>query len=337
LKLDKAMNQSTKILLIVFALLGSGAAWYLTRSDTGKSTVQGWEGDFSIENVDEIHRIFVADRLGNTANLERNGDHWIYNDEYVANQIVVDNMLQVFKNVQILYTPPAAAIETMVDVLATQGIKVETYDREGNKIKHYYIGGSTPDERGTFMILDGAEKPYVTTMPNFSGTFWIRFVPQGDKWRDKTVFGYEVEEIASVSVEYPKLRNKSFVLTRTEEEFEVRPYFGTTPEISGAPSQGVAEGYLTGFASLIAENYINDSPSRANVEGTVPFVSITVTTIDDEQKNIQLWPMDNIDNYGRIKDTTTERYYCLDDRGDFLLVQHRVFSKILWAYDYFWE
>ena len=331
------MNNGTKILLVIFALLGTGTAWYLMRDGGEKTTVRNWEGDFAIENVDDIHRIFIADRLGNTADLRRNGDHWTYDDKWVANQIVVDNMLQVLGNVEILYVPPAAAVETMIDDLATRGIKVEAFDKEGNKIKGYYVGGSTPDERGTFMILDNAEMPYVTSMPNFSGTFWIRFVPQGDKWRDKTVFSHEVEEIASVSVEYPKQRNKSFVLTRTDEEFVVRPYYDMTPETGEPAMQGLVEGYLTGFEELIAENYINDSPSRANVEGTVPFVSITVTTIDGEQKNIQLWPMDNIDNYGNIKSTTTERYYCIDDQGDFLLLQHRVFGKILWAYDYFWE
>ncbi|MCB0704868.1 MAG: DUF4340 domain-containing protein [Saprospiraceae bacterium] len=330
------MNQ-TKILLIVFAIFGSVAAWFLLKKGDDKTTVLTWERDFKIENTDEIYKIFVADRKGNTATLERDGAHWNLDGKYRASQNVVDNMLDVFRNVEILFIPPAAAVETMVTDLATNGIKVEAFDKSGEKIKGYYVGGSTPDERGTFLIREGAETPFITSMPNFSGTYWIRFVPQGDKWRDRTVFAYKPEEIAKVTMEYPKQRNKSFIVERGENGFDVLPYYDLSAPISGTVSQGAVEGFLTQFESLAAENYINGSPSLQNVQGKIPFASISVETISGDLKQIQIWPMDNIDNSGRIKSPETERYYCLDNNGDFLLIQQRVFGDILWAYESFFR
>ncbi|MBR9922714.1 MAG: DUF4340 domain-containing protein [Bacteroidetes bacterium] len=329
------MNK-TKILLILFAIIGSVAAWMLVKKGgDDKTTVLTWERDFKIDNVDDIHKIFVADRKGNTATLERADGYWIYDEKYRANPQVIKNMMEVFKSVEILYVPPKAAVETMVTDLAANGIKVETFDESGKKIKGYYIGGSTPDERGTFMIREGAETPFVTSVLYFSGTFWIRFVPQGDKWRDKTVFGYQPEEIARVSVEYPKQREKSFILNSTDEGYVVSPYYDLSDGMEGQTSQGAAERYLTGFETLLAENYINGSPSLQNVKDKIPFTSITVETVDGDEKQIKLWPMDNIDNYGRVISEDTERYYCLDSNGDFLLIQHQVFQDILWAYESF--
>ncbi|MCB9291126.1 MAG: hypothetical protein H6560_27725 [Lewinellaceae bacterium] len=51
----------------------------------------------------------------------------------------------------------------MVESLATEGMKVELYDKDGGLLKAYYVGGSTSDERGTYMIMEGAEQPYVPT------------------------------------------------------------------------------------------------------------------------------------------------------------------------------
>ena len=63
----------------------------------------------------------------------------------------------------------------MVKSLASEGIKVELYDRKGEKIKAYYVGGATPDERGTYMIMENAEEPYVAHIPSWEGNLRFRF------------------------------------------------------------------------------------------------------------------------------------------------------------------
>ena len=99
----------------------------------------------------------------------------------------------------------------MVSNLATEGIKVEIYDRQDELIKTYYVGGAPPDERGTYMMLEGFEQPYVAHIPGWDGNLRFRYNLVGDEWRSRILFPGELEEIESVSIAYPRQRSKSSV------------------------------------------------------------------------------------------------------------------------------
>ena len=62
------MNR-TLILLIVFLILGGGTAWYLLNKEDDKTTLAGLDRDFAVENVAQIHKIFLANRADNSTTL----------------------------------------------------------------------------------------------------------------------------------------------------------------------------------------------------------------------------------------------------------------------------
>ena len=147
------------------------------------------------------------------------------------------------------YIPPQAAVPQAVKDLAAHGIKVELYDRNNEKLKAYYVGGMTSNERGTYMIMEEAEQPYVMHIPSWEGGLRVRYWLSDMDWEDRTIFGYKPEEINSVSVEYPRQKNKSFKLEQKGGEYLVEPYYEITPRINQSPVKGVAEAYLIGFKS----------------------------------------------------------------------------------------
>ncbi|MCB0547627.1 MAG: DUF4340 domain-containing protein [Phaeodactylibacter sp.] len=338
------MNR-TLVLLIAFLVLGGGVFWYFTQGEDEKTTLAGADRDFAVKNIEQIHKIFIADRRGERTTLEREGDHWIYNGKYKARPSVVTPLLEAVERVQVKYKPPQAAVENMVQSLATEGIKVELYDKKGERIKAYYVGGSTSDERGTYMIMDGAEQPYVVDMPAWDGNLSVRFRRYGDEWRDKTLFAEEVENIQSVSIEYPKQRNQSFVLESTDDGYEVRPFYDITPQIKRPYREGSAEAFLVNFESVGAEAFRNDYSGRDSITQLVPFSIITLVNKQGDTTQVKLHPIvqENIISHDEktgdyvLYSSDIERYFADLNGKDFLLSQHLVLQKLLWGYGSFFK
>lgn len=326
----------TNILIIIFLLLGALTVLYITSKPDDRSTVLGADRDFAVE-ADRIYKIFIADRQGNQTTLEREGEHWIYNGQWRARPNAVENLLDAVSRVQMKYKPPRAAVPNMIKNLSSDGIKVELYDRRGEKIKTYYVGGSTPDERGTYMIMEDADEPYVVHIPSWEGNLRFRYNLQGDDWRDKSVFAEDIEEIQSVTIEYPQQKSESFQLNRAGTGFEVKPYQNLTPESKSPYRKGSAETFLYGFESLVAEAFENDNPKRDSIRQLQPFSIITVTRKDGSEKTVRFFPIfEKFASDGQVVSAgRAERYFADVSNGDFMLVQNRVFKVIFWGYGMF--
>ncbi len=336
----------TVVLLILFVLLGGGTLWYLNSKPEEKTTLLGADREFAFEDTSRIHKIFLADREGETVTLERDGKYWTYNAQYRARPNAVENLLDAIRRVEVKYKPPQAAIPNMVRDLAAYGIKVELYDRRDQLLKSYYVGGGTADERGTHMIMEDAEQPYVCYLPSWEGNIRFRYNLKGEDWRDKTIFQDRPQEIAAISVEYPKQRSKSFRLERTAGGFKVRPFYATTPEINGRVNEGLVRTYLDGFRWIAAEAFETTNPLRDSILQLVPFSTITLKRTDGQEKTVRLFPIflenEVLDPKYGLRTTTpnvpAERFFAdVQHSGDFMLVQQRVFGKLLWAYPFFYE
>jgi hypothetical protein len=57
------------------------------------------------------------------------------------------------------------------------------------------VGGITADEKGTIMLMEGSEKPYVVHIPSFVGQVRVRYLLGDDNWRDRAIFSEKPEKI----------------------------------------------------------------------------------------------------------------------------------------------
>jgi hypothetical protein len=337
----------TLILLVAFLLLGGSVFWYMSGDDKrNKMTLTGSDRDFAVKDMSQLHKIFIADRKGERTTLVRNDEAgWNVNDQGTANPHVMEPLLEAIRNVRIKYKPSDNALKNMVNVLATQGYKVELYDKENNLLKAYYIGGSTADERGTYIILDGAEQPYVAEIPGFSGNISVRFSRFGDEWRDKTLFSEKVEDIKYLSVENPKQKNQSFILEAEGSGYNIKPFYDITPEIQRPAKEGSIEAYLVKFKSVGAEAFRNEHSGQDSILQTIPFCNVTLVNTDKDTTRAVFYPI-------RKEKTTTQdrktgeyvttggyvdRYFVLRNQQDFMLAQHIVMQKIFWGYGSFYQ
>ncbi len=329
--------KKTLLLAVLFLVLGGGA-WYALRTKaTQTTTFQSPDMEFAVKNTGDIGKIFIADRSNRTATLELKDGVWMYNGTWKARPTAVQTLLQTIEKVTVLSTSTQAAQEHMVKTLASEGIKVEIYDKKGAKMKCYYIGGVTNDEKGTYMILENSEQPYVVHVPSFIGQLRVRYFLGDDSWRDRTVFGEKPEQIRSITVEYPQRKNESFRMEKVKEgEYQVLPYFSTTPPNPNPRRKGFAEGYLLQFEQLTAEAFENQFQMRDSISALVSFAVMTLKRDNGETRQVRYWPVE-IKQMPETKALFVERYFAETDQKDFMLVQHQVFGGVFKPYNFFFE
>ena len=327
------------LLLLIFLLLGGGTAWYLlSKDDKKESTTLGWDRKFAVENIEGVHKVFIAKRSGETTTLTRNGDHWLVDEKHKASPNAVANVLEVLSDVTLKHVPPQAALVNIVKELAARGIKVEVYDKKGEKLRAFYIGGVTADARGTYFIMENSEQPMAVEIPQMEGQLRTRFDFTGAYWRDRAIIDYQPEEIVAVSIEYPKQRNKSFKLKRHENGFQVEPFYENVRPIKRIVQNGLVEGFLVGFEKLMAESFDQEYAFKDSVKATIPFSIVTIKETSGNEKKATFYPYYKLDAQTGVRYTdVVERYFTDVNEQDWLLTQHLVFKDIFWSYESFFE
>lgn len=326
----------TLLLAVLFLVLG-GSAWYAFNLKNQKGSRISWDMDFAVRNTEDIGKIFIADRQGETATLERKGDKWMYNEKYSARPTAVKILLETISKLNVKYIPTSQSMDAMIRAIAADGIKVEIYDRKGKAMKVYYVGGVTNDEQGTIMAMEGSERPYVMHVPSFIGTLRVRYLLGDDQWRSRDVFEEKPEEIQQISIQYPKERSESFILEKTgDASYNVRPYFSTTPAIKKPQRKGVVEGYLVQFESLASEAFETTNPLRDSIVQLVPSAIINLKKTDGTEKTVRFWPTET-EYEPQSGKPYVVRYFTDINEESFMLTQNRVFAPIFRGYSFFFE
>lgn len=322
----------TVIFILLFVVLG-GAAWWLTQNDEAVSvgTIDA-DRKFRVEKADLVYKIIIDDVHGNHTKLTRNGSKWLYNDEFPVRGNAIDNLMEAITKIEIQYKPPKNAVPTMMNSFKNEGINVKVFGAEGELLKAYIIGGATPEETGTFAMLDGADQPFVTEIPGWTGNLRFRYRLKGDDWRERIVFQDEVESIQKLSIAYPKQRNKSFVLERNNKnQFSVSPYYEAVPIVNKTVDQAKVEHYLAGYQKVPFRGFYNDDPARDSILQTIPFCDIVMVKSNGDEHKLRLYPMKS-----NFKDESKIFHYQgLWDKKDFIVIDWNQVDKLFWSYDSF--
>ena len=335
------MNRTTLLLLAV-VLLGVLAFFALREERAPRTLADDAERQFAYPDLDNIGKIFVADREGNEVMLTRGGPSKWLADGKPANPSVMSNILSTVSQLEVQSLPAHALVPTMVENLATEGILVRVFDLEGNKVRGYYVGGPTNDERGVYAIMEGSENPYIVHQPTFTGNVRHRFSHQGDEWRDKQYFRVDPEKVESLSIEYPKQQKSSFLLTRDGDGFRLSSPNESRP--ARRVQRGVAERVLAAY-----ENYYVNVYENANLEDqgaakkVLEFARIRVKEEGKEPQTMVLYPKFKDRTFrqdpktGNVVTSDGLAAYgaYLNDGEDWALLTPHTTQKLLVGYDSF--
>ena len=269
------MNKRNLFFLALLLVLGGLVFWLTQRSST--STLNEEETDFAIEDTSRIDKIFLADKDGHELTLARKkGGKWMLNGKKVAEPYKVNLLLETICDVEIKGPMPRKARETVIRNMASSSIKAEFYDGD-ETIKTVYVGGTTPDNLGTFMYIEGADHPYITHIPGFNGYLTSRFTPNAREWRSKQVFSFSPVDIQKIDVAFPRGQAQGYRLRKHgPDSFSLQrmPSKGTRAESVDALAvkRGMVRAAETTVNAFVKPGVVNaDSLRRSLPQATVQF------------------------------------------------------------------
>jgi hypothetical protein len=305
-------------------------------------TLNEKEEAFAIDDTSAIGKIFIADMKGKSVVLQRSKDTWIVNNKYEVRNDIIKTLISTLKRVKVSYPVPHSAEKTVVTNLASNNKKVEIYDRNGELMKSYLVGGGTLDSRGTYMLMDGAKNTFVTAIPGFQGVLDTRYVTDEQVIRSTAIFRFRINEISSVSVKYADQPDSSFTITVLgPDSFALQNGSGLKAN-SKILNHERLQNYLRLFESINCEGYQNDLPKKDTILQTIPFCTVTANNRAGKKHEVVCYRMpanstsEEFDAKGNKLKYDVDRYFASINGGsDFVIVQNFHFGRLLKGFNYF--
>jgi len=347
------MKKNRTILLIVLALALIAAGLYLTSS---WSTLKKSESNFAVADTALVTKIFIADKNNNEVTLvKESAGEWLVNGEKAQAQ-KVQTFLKTLHDLKVRNPVPLVARNNVITRMATLAKKVEVYQflpainlfdavrlfpRE-KLVKTYYVGDVTPDNQGTFMLMEGAEAPYVVHIPGFRGFVASRFSALDYEWRDYTVFRAGIGDIQSVKLEFPQEPGQSCLVEVSDDRQVSLKSLADNQVV--APYDTIRMlNFLTSFNDVRFEALLNKQIEQRTIDSvlaTVPQTIITLTTRDGYENMVRIYPKKGfaalyMEDGAALEPFDLDRAYALvNEDKDFVLIQYFVFDKVTRSLDY---
>ena len=310
-------NPRLPLLFALLALLGAGTWWLSHRATQATSTLDETATQFYVTDTATVDKVFVALRNGQQHTLVREArNYWRLDGRTDVRPDQVRMLLSTLARQRVKAPVAKAAHNTIVRELAANGIKVEVYQK-GERTRTFYVGNATADRFGTYMILEGAETPYIVHMPGFEGYLTTRYLLSPREWRTVPVFNTPLPALERIEVDAPGQPDRTFRVARQGAGFA----------IDGLPQAdtGLVRAYAAQFLKVNGQNYV-DSTVRGKVDSIMRAKphSFTVTVRARNQPRparIRLWPIEgNNDSMVGVTDR---------DSTEPMIVQTYVFNGVL--------
>ncbi len=329
--------RKTIVYILVLGVLGFGV-WYFLFSDT--SVFEDDEAGFTIADTASVYKIFLADKKGDTISLNRTDEGWMVNGRYKASRTMVNTLLETFKKQYAAYPVQEAAHNNIIKAMAGTAVKTEVFNKHGRLLKTFYVGGQVSGNKGTYMLIEGAQRPYVVQLPAYQGYVTPRYSTKLNEWRDRTVVDLAPQQLESVDVKYTAEDEylNSFSLTRKNDgSFTI----ATHPELkmSGEPNAARVRAYAGYFQKVGLEGYLDGVTRLDSIIASVPKrCEVTIKGTGGYTQQVDIYRMYIGKRSKNLSEDTTlpqpifdaDRYYGILNNGkDTVILQTQIFDKIL--------
>lgn len=340
------MKKTGKILILVLVLAVIALVLSL---ENRKSTLEKDISAFAIDDTATVTKIFMADRTGDEVLLEKVGSgYWELNDTLKARKEGVEDLINTMSKLAIRAPVSKSSYNNVIKQLASSAVKVEIYQikprinlfdlvklfpRE-TLTKTYYVGHPTPDNLGTFMLIEGSEVPFVVSQPGFRGYVAARFSPRVNDWRDHTIFSKRPEQIKSIEIEFPAQPEESFRIEKTGENRVRLIQTATNTVMDGFDTTRVIE-FINAFRNIRFEAVLDAADKQLidSIVSTRPAHIITLSDTSDKRKTVKTFRRPNTAQQtnleGELLPWDTNRLYALlSEDQELVLIQYFVFDPI---------
>lgn len=297
------MKSNLRLLYFLILLTAAtGAMWWF---DNGGGNIQAdAQTNFVIEDTSLVNKIFIADNFGQVL-LERvPGERlWTVNGGMSARKSSIDLLLKTFKRIAVKGAVPEKQRETVIRNLAGSAKKVEIYTGGETPLKTWYVGTSTANHTGTYMLLETTEdgkssEPFITHLEGFTGYLTTRFFTDLDEWRYTGIFEYPNKSLKSVEFTDHMHPINSFKI-EADSVGGLKLFSATGTEVAYRDTLAVQDQFIR-FRKVHFEswnNRLNDA-AQDSLRALPARFSIACTGFDEVSSGVDLFEKDEEQMYG---------------------------------------
>lgn len=337
------MNKRNALILILLLLLCTVSV-YVYKSKSKLSTVDQDSRNFRVKDTASITKIFIADKAGDQATIERTAKGWMVNGKYLCRAEAIMNLLEVIRNVEVKMSVPASIKKNVIKFMATNALKVEIYNQD-ELIKQYYVGHETDDSESSYMLLTDNESgknyedPFACFIPGFKGFLQPRYIAKENEWRDRVVLNFIPPQMKQIDINYLQYPDSSISIQLLDAKtFRLKSKKGTDlPFDELKMRQYLVYFQNISYEALITNRNIKLQDSLIKVK---PFANISITTQDFKNYSFDFYRKTFVGDVnpelGVVYKYDPDRLYLnFDNRKEWALIQYFVFGKMLINQNYF--
>ncbi|MCI4670900.1 MAG: DUF4340 domain-containing protein [Bacteroidia bacterium] len=316
------MNVRTLILLLVL-VLGAGVYFFFFYGKEG-SSLSFNESNFSVEDTASVSKMTLTRVIQGEEklrlSLEKKGGKWRVNEKFDAFEPRVQQTLDVLYKMKVREALTASAKQSGIKFFNALHTRLDIY-QEGKLSKSILIGTQTKDAKGTVMMINGSNSPYVLEIPGLPGYLNVYFPMDLNIWRENLLFYATKEDILSFEIVFdslPAKRNLRWVNVNDDPKLAD----GTSGSLKTSQYFSLFKGKVFGETFVGA-----DYPDKLKkLKKQQPTFQIKVTYLDGTEREIYLFKRNNNPNnyFGYIK-----------GKNELITVQTFVIDKFLKDKSYF--
>ncbi|MCF8364776.1 MAG: DUF4340 domain-containing protein [Bacteroidales bacterium] len=314
-----------------------------------RSTLKVEIGTFAINDTASVSKIFMADMQDNEVLLKKeHPGKWSLNDTLNARKEGIELLLSTMSKLAVKAPVSKASYDVVIKRLATSSVKVEIYQilprvnifnlirlfPHEKLSKVYYVGNATPDNMGSFMLMDGSDTPFVVYLPGFKGYVSARYSAFTSDWRDHTIFSQKPAQISSIQIEFPQTPAESFKLDKYGDHEVKISQLGTGKVFVGFDTTRVID-FINAFRNIRFEESFQqvDAKYKDSIVSQTPLHIIGLKDMTGNIRKVKTYRRANIaqqeDLDGNILPYDVNRLYAvIEENKELLIVQYFVFDPI---------
>ena len=337
------MKKTLVLLSSLLILIGLGIFATRLLSKKGKSDEKIADFNFEIKDTSSIDAITITEPSGQKIALVRNGKKWEPQDGGCVQQHLVTNVLDAAFNIRFKGYVPERAVPNVMKTMATIGTQVDFYS-EGDRIKTWYIGTSTPDHYGTYMLVDTEESgksdlPVIMEIKGVKGIIGPRFFADPRRWSCTEIFHLEIAQIQKVAVQFSEKKQRNFTVTKSGGKFSVTNNGNKLNYID----TNMVFRYLHNYKKIHFDvpNFDLSKKQVDSVKRSQPFCTLTVTKTTGKPMRLRMFRAksetgnETIDDFGEKVTHDVNRFWCELPNGTLVKCQYFVFNPLIMGHIYF--
>lgn len=282
-----------------------------------KGTIKSSEIDFAVKDTSKITKLLLYNQT-DTIILSKVNKKWLLNQMYYVDNKSITRALNTLSLIELNMPLPAEVNQKYFKILKEKGLKIEIYKND-KLLKKIYLGDFVKNS-GNYILLDGAKKPYIASIPFHLFDLRLNFSLKNKYWQSKTIFNFDENEISTV--EFKDYRtSKQFYLQKIDQKYYVSKDVGSEKVEA---KQDKVYLYFNNFKNKQCVEFIE----KAQNIGKIIF-TLNIKTEDNKNYNIV--------GYEMLKDSIVDKNLFVSEINNdiFLIVKYYDFDLIRKDFNFF--